>query len=89
MLPTGTITKTRLLLDRARGITDVPNVVQALVGFALHISWNPGDYEGAMKEAAYDLELENIDEFKRALEIFFDILPQLKQGDSSTGRPRL
>jgi hypothetical protein len=70
MLPTGTITKTRLLLDRARGITDVPNVVSGLVGFALHIFWNPGDYEGAMKEATYDLDLENIDEFKRALEIF-------------------
>ena len=52
---------------RAITLSSNHNVQNALVGYFLHLSHFPTDYEGATQEAAYDLEESNAEEFKAAL----------------------
>lgn len=61
------MTKTGMLKQKAELATENKNVRQALVGYFLHLSHNVGDYAGATKEAAYDLELTDEKEFKNAI----------------------
>lgn len=63
-----TMTKVKLLRMRAITLSSNRNVQDALVGYFLHLSHFPADYEGATKEAAYDLEWSDADEFKAAME---------------------
>lgn len=61
------MTKVKTIKAKAEKATKNNNVVQALIAYFLELSWHPGDYTAATKEAAYNLEVGDEKEFKRAL----------------------
>lgn len=51
--------------EEAKKATSNQNCIRGWVALRLHLKHNPGDFRGAMKEAAHDLELSDEQEFKK------------------------
>jgi hypothetical protein len=61
------MTKVSMIKNKIDGVSNNENVKQAMIGYFLHLSNYPGDYDGAIKEAAYDLTIDDENEFKVAM----------------------
>jgi hypothetical protein len=51
--------------EEAKEATSNQNCVRGWVALRMHLKRNPGDFRGSMKEASYELDLSDEQEFKK------------------------
>lgn len=61
------MTTVKFFQEEAKKVTSNGNCIRGWVALCLHLKNNKGDTKGAMKEAAYELDLADEQEFKKMI----------------------